>query len=150
MDNNLNIIQIPRTTAFMNRINTRMKFLTGNDVQVGKEYYGWETTDDHRYDGVCKTIQYDGRYLYVLEKGLSRLVMLYGDMADYQGRLIADKRWSVYDILDLQKRVQSFMQDKGIQEYTSDVGRRALWLKMASQRLIQERVRVYEMTKDII
>lgn len=150
MDNTINNIQIPRTSAFMERFDDRMKFLLGNDVQVGKVYYGWKTMDGSHYDGTCEPIHYDGKYLYVHEKGLSKLVMLYGDMADFQGRLIADQRWSRYDIRDLQKRVQRYMQDKGIQEYTTDVGRRALWLKMAPQDLIMERVRVYEVTKDVL
>ncbi len=75
--------------------------------------------------------------------------MLYGDMADFQERLIADHRWSVYDFLSLQKQVKNYMHEQGIQVYTTDVGRKALWLKMAPRELIAERVRVYEMTKDI-
>lgn len=150
MDNTINNIQVPRTSAFMERFNARMKFLNGNDVQVGKDYFGWETIDGSHYDGTCRPIHYDGKYLYVFEKGLLKLVMLYGDMVDFQGRLIADQRWSVYDIRDLEKRVQRYMRDKCIQEYTTDVGRRALWLKMAPQGLIMERVRVYEMTKDVL
>ena len=150
MDNAINNIRISRTDAFMDRFNTRMKFLVGSDVQVGKEYKGWETTDDNRYDGVCKTIQYDGRYLYVFEEEHFRLVMLYGDMADYQGRLIADRHWSVYDVRMLQKRIQNYMRVKGIQDYTTEVGRSALWLKMAPQELIMERVHVYKMTKDVL
>jgi len=149
LDNTINNIQIPRTSAFMERFNTRMKFLVGNDVQVGKDYFGWDTTDGSQYDGACRPIHYDGKYLYVLEKGASRLVMLYGDMADYQGRLIADRHWNAYDIRSLQKRVENYMKDKGIQEYTTDVGRRALWLKMAPQGLITERVHVYELTRNI-
>lgn len=149
MDNTISNYKIPRISAFIDRFITRMKFFAGNDVQIGKEYIGWETTDGSRFDGICQTLQYDGKYLYLFEKDCSKIVMLYGDMADFQERLIADHRWSVYDFLSLQKQVKNYMHEQGIQVYTTDVGRKALWLKMAPRELIAERVRVYEMTKDI-
>ena len=140
---------IPRTDRFIERFNTRMKFLVGNDVRLDADYYGWETIDGERYDGTCRTIHFENGYLYVLEKGVGGVAVLWGDMADYKDRLIADRRNARYSIPDLRRKVDTYMEKNGITEYTSEVGGHALWVKMMPQSLIQERVKVYEMTRDV-
>ncbi|MBQ8962543.1 MAG: hypothetical protein IJ089_01920 [Clostridia bacterium] len=141
---------IPRIDRFMERFNARMKFLVGNDVRIGVDYYGWETVDGERYDGICRPIHFDNSQLYVLEKGVEGVVVLWGDMADYKDRLIADRRHARYSIPDLRSKVDAYMAKNGITEYTSEVGSHALWVKMMPQSVVQERVKVYEMTKELI
>ena len=136
---------IPRIEHFMERFNARMKFLQGNDVRLGVDYSGWETIDGERYDGMCQAIRFENGNLYVLEVGTDIVVVLWGDMADYKDRLIADRRSARYSIPDLRKKVDTYMEKNGITDYTPEVGRHALWVKMMPQSLIQERVKVYEM-----
>jgi len=143
-------ITIPRTDRFMDRFEARMKFLTGNDVRIGVDYYGWETIDGERYDGACRPIGFENGQLYVWEKGIGGLVVLWGDMADYKDRLIADRRHARYSIPDLHRKVDTYMAKNGITEYTSEVGSHALWVKMMPQSVIHERVKVYEMTKELL
>ena len=38
-------VSIPRTDAFMEKFNARMKFLLGDNVQLDTDYYGWESLD---------------------------------------------------------------------------------------------------------
>ena len=140
---------IPRTDSFMERFETRMKFLIGNDVRIGADYYGWETVDGERYDGTCRPIHFENGRLYLLEKDTGRVVVLRGDLADYKGRLMADGRHAHYSITDLRNKVDAYIEKNSITKYSSEVGRHALWVKMMPQSLIQERVKVYEMTKDM-
>jgi len=142
-------ITIPRTDSFMERFETRMKFLLGNDVHLGQDYNGWETVDGERYDGACHPIRFENSRLYVLEKGVDGVAVLWGDMADYKGRLIADRRDAHYSIPALRSKVDAYMEKNGITEYTSEVGCHALWVKMMPQPMIQERVKVYEMTREL-
>ena len=149
MMNTVKETTIPRTDRFMERFETRMKFLIGNDVRLDTDYFGWETVDGERYDGACHPIRFENSRLYVLEKGVDGVAVLWGDMADYKGRLIADRRDAHYSIPALRSKVDAYMEKNGITEYTSEVGRHALWVKMIPQSLIQERVKVYEMTRDM-
>ena len=142
-------ITIPRTDRFMDRFETRMKFLIGNDVRLDTDYYGWETADGECYDGTCRPICFENGRLYVLEKGAGSVTVLWGDMADYKDRLIADRRDANYSIPALRSKVDAYMEKNGITEYTSEVGHHALWVKMMPQSLIQERVKVYEITKEL-
>lgn len=140
---------IPRTDNFMKLFNARMKYLVGNDVSLGSRYLGWETVDGHRSLAPCETIDYDGKYLYVHNLGAGTVTELLGDMAEYKGTLIADKSWNSYDIADLRRRVDKYMVEKGITEYNSEVGRKALWqLKLPSSH-IEQRVKVFEMTRSV-
>ena len=77
------------------------------------------------------------------------MTILCGDMADYKDRLIADRRHAHYCILDLRRKVDAYMAKNGITEYTSEVGSHALWVKMMPQSMIQVRVKVYEMTREL-
>lgn len=149
MMNTVKEITIPRTDRFMERFETRMKFLIGNDVRLDTDYYGWETVDGKHYDGVCRPIRFENGRLYVLEKGTDRVAVLWGDMADYKDRLIADRRDAHYNISALRSKVAAYMEKNGITEYSSEVGRHALWVKMMPQPIVQERVKVYEMVKDL-
>ena len=149
MMNTVKETTIPRTDRFMERFETRMKFLLGNDVHLGQDYNGWETVDGERYDGACHPIRFENSRLYVLEKGVDGVAVLWGDMADYKGRLIADRRDAHYSIPALRSKVDAYMEKNGITEYTSEVGCHALWVKMMPQPMIQERVKVYEMTREL-
>ena len=149
MMNTVKEITIPRTDHFMERFETRMKFLIGNDVRLGTDYYGWETVDGERYDGACRPIRFENCRLYVLEKGTAGVAVLWGDVADYKDRLIADRRDAHYSIPVLRSKVDAYMEKNGITEYTSEVGCHALWVKMMPQPMIQERVKVYEMTREL-
>ena len=140
---------IPRTDNFMNLFNARMKFLVGNNVTLGSRYLGWETVDGHKSAEPCETIDYDGQYLYVHTIGTGTVTELMGDMADYKGALIADKSWNSYDIGTLRRRVDKYMAEKGIKEYTSEIGRKALWQLKLPSSLIDQRVKVYEMTRGV-
>ncbi|MBQ6374437.1 MAG: hypothetical protein IJJ45_08130 [Clostridia bacterium] len=146
MNHSTDAIRIPRTDRFFERFNARMKFLLGDDVRVGREYDGWETIDGARFDGPCRTIHYDGRLLFVLESDDRSVAVLCGDMADDHGRLIADQRHGHYSIPELRDSVDRYMARNVIPAYTTEVGYRALWRKMAPRSLIAEYVRVYEMT----
>lgn len=140
---------IPRIDRFMERFETRMKFLLGNDVQIGQDYKGWETVQGESHDGACRPFLYENGYLYVLEQNAGGVVVLQGDLADYKGRLMADGRHAHYSISSLQNKVAAYMEKNGITEYTSEVGRHALWVKMMPHSMIMERVKVYEMTIDM-
>ena len=142
-------IVIPRTDRFMERFETRMKFLLGNDVQIGQDYNGWETVQGESCESACRPFHYENGYLYVLEKDVGSVVVLQGDLADYKGKLMADDRNARYSIAGLRKKVKAYMEKNDIAEYTSEVGRHALWIKMMPQSMIMERVKIYEMTKDL-
>ena len=142
-------ITIPRTDRFMERFETRMKFLLGNDVHIGQDYNGWETVQGESYDGACRPFLYESGHLYVLEMDAGGVVVLQGDLADYQDRLMADGRHARYSIAELRNKVTTYMEKNGITEYSSEVGRHALWVKMVPQSMIMERVKVYEMTKNL-
>ena len=139
---------IPRTDSFMERFETRMKFLLGNDVHLGQDYNGWETVQGESHDGACRPFLYENGHLYVLEKDAGGVVVLQGDLADYKGWLMSDARHAHYSIAELRNKVEAYMEKNAITEYTSEVGRHALWMKMMPQSMIMERVKVYEMTKD--
>ena len=138
---------IPRTDRFMERFETRMKFLLGNDVQIGQDYKGWETVQGESYDGECRPFLYENDRLYVFEKDSDGVTILQGDLADYNGQLMADARHAHYSITDLRNKVKTYMEKNGITEFSSEVGRHALWVKMVPQSMIMERVKVYEITK---
>ena len=137
---------IPRTDHFMSMFNTRMKFLLGNDVTLGSRYLGWETVNGHRSASPCNAVAYDGEYLYVHTIGTPMVTQLMGDMADYQGTLMADKSWNSFDIGKLRRRVAEYMAEKGIAEYNSEVGHKALWQLKIPSSIIDQRVRAYELT----
>ena len=147
MNTNTAITRIPRTEAFENRFNTRMKFLFGQDVQIGTTYAGWEDTHGNGRHLPCKAIHYDGKYLYALSAETGTCTLMEGDMADYHGTLMVDRAWNSYNIHSLRKRVADYMREKNIAEYNSEVGHRALWQMKVPGTLIDERVRVYEITK---
>ena len=149
MMNTVSNITIPRTDSFMERFETRMKFLLGNDVHIGQDYTGWETVQGEGREGACRPFHYENGYLYILEKDAGRVVVLQGDLADYKGKLMADGRHAHYSIAGLRNKVTTYMEKNGITEYTSEVGRHALWMKMMPQSMIMERVKVYEMTRDV-
>jgi len=140
---------IPRTDSFMERFETRMKFLLGNDVHLGQDYNGWETVQGESREGTCRPFHYENGHLYILEKDAGRVVVLQGDLADYKGRLMADGRHAHYSIARLRDKVTAYMEKNAITEYTSEVGRHALWMKMMPQSMIMERVKVYEMTREL-
>ena len=140
---------IPRTDSFMERFEIRMKLLLGNDVHIGQDYTGWETVQGESHNGACRPFLYEDGHLFVLEQDAGGVAVLHGDLADYKGRLMADARHAHYSITDLRNKVKTYMEKNGITEYTSEVGRHALWVKMMPQSMILERVKVYEMTKDI-
>lgn len=142
-------ITIPRTDSFMVRFETRMKFLLGNNVHLGQDYNGWETVQGESREGTCRPFHYEDGYLYVLEKDAGRVVVLQGDLVDYKGRLMADGRHAHFSIVGLQNKVKAYMEKNAITEYTSEVGRHALWMKMMPQSMIMERVKVYEMTREL-
>ena len=137
---------IPRTDNFMNLFNARMKFFIGNNVTLGSQYLGWETLDGHRSSAPCEAVNYDGQYLYVHTLGTGKVTELMGDMAEYEGSLIADKRWNIFDISELRRRVDQYMAEHDLKAYTTNIGRKALWQLKLPQSIIDERVRVYEMT----
>lgn len=147
--NNSTVHCIPRTDNFMKLFNARMKFLVGNDVAIGAKYSAWETVDGHVSAAPCQAIAYDGQYLYVHTLGTGRITELMGDLAEYHGVLMADKCWNGFDIVDLRRRVDKYMAEKGITEYTSEVGRKALWQLKLPSSIIEQRVRVYEMTREM-
>lgn len=62
---------------------------------------------------------------------------------------MADDRHAHYSIAGLRNKVTTYMEKNAITEYTSEVGRHALWVKMMPQSMIMERVKVYEMTRDV-
>ena len=68
MMNTVSNITIPRTDSFMERFETRMKFLLGNNVHLGQDYNGWETVLGESREGTCRPFHYEDGYLYVLEK----------------------------------------------------------------------------------
>lgn len=140
---------IPRTDNFMERIETRMKFLLGSNVRISQNYNGWETVQGESYEGVCCPFLYENGRLYVLEKDAGGVAVLQGDLADYKGKLMADSRHAHYSIATLRNKVTEHMEKNGITKYSSEVGRHALWAKMLPQSMILERVKVYEMTKVI-
>ena len=72
-----------------------------------------------------------------------------GDMAEYHGVLMADKSWASYDIGELRQRVHKYMAEKGIVEYTSEVGHKALWQLKLPRSILEQRVHVYELTRDL-
>ena len=126
-----------------------MKFFLGNDVHIGQVYRGWETVSGERYEGECRPILYENGRLYVLKKDVGDVAVFQGDIADCKGRLMADGRFAHYSITGLRDKVSAYMDKNGITEYTSEVGRHALWMKMMPQSIILECVKVYEMTKDM-
>ena len=138
---------IPRTDNFMTLFNARMKFLLGNDVTLGSRYLGWETVDGHKSIAPCETIDYDGKYLYVHNIEAGTVTELMGDMAEYAGSLIADKSWNIYSIANLRHRVNEYMTEHGIKEYTTEIGHKALWQLKLPSSIIDQRVKVYEMTR---
>ena len=140
---------IPRTDSFMERFEMRMKFLLGHDVHIGRDYNGWQTVQGDSHEGVCRPLLYENGHLYVLERDTGDVAALEGDLADYRGRLMADGRFAQYNIFGLRTRVAEYMEVNGITEYTSEVGRHALWVKMMPRSMILERVKVYEMTRDL-
>ena len=148
--NEANSVVIPRAEAFLEKFNARMKFLLGDNVRVGAEYYGWESLDDHRYDGSCQVVHFDGAYLYVFEKGKEAIALLYGDAADYKGQIIADRYFASYNICKMQERVEQYMRKKAIEAYDSEVGYHALWVKMVPSSYIQRIVKVYELGRGLI
>lgn len=140
---------IPRTDRFMELINTRLKYFLGSDACVGKDYSGWETVEGERYDGISRSLCYENEQLYVLERDAWCVVALRGDIADYQGRLISDGSGHRHDIRKLRGKVEAYMTEHDITEYSSDVGRHALWVPRYPRTLVEECVRVYEMTLDL-
>ena len=148
-DNGSMQISIPRTDNFMELINTRLKFFLGDNACVGKDYSGWETVSAEHYGGSCRTICYENKHLYVLEKDAGCVISLGGDIADYKGRLIADGSGHHHDIRKLRGKVDAYMAEHGITEYSSDVGIHALWVPRYPRSLVEECVRVYEMTLDL-
>jgi len=62
---------------------------------------------------------------------------------------MADGRHAHYSIARLRDKVTAYMEKNAITEYTSEVGRHALWMKMMPQSMIMERVKVYEMTREL-
>ena len=143
-------VSIPRTDAFMEKFNARMKFLLGDNVQLDTDYYGWESLDHNRYDGSCRVVRYDGCYIYVYEKGKQSIALLFGDAADYKGRIIADRQFGCYNIPKMQESVRRYMEKNGVERYTSEIGYKALWIKMAPRSLIQRMVEVYELGLELI
>ena len=133
----------------MELINTRLKFFLGDNACVGKDYSGWETVSGEHYGGSCRTICYENKHLYVLEKDAGCVISLGGDIADYKGRLIADGSGHHHDIRKLRGKVDAYMAEHGITEYSSDVGIHALWVPRYPRSLVEECVRVYEMTLDL-
>nr|AHF24358.1 hypothetical protein [uncultured bacterium Contig575] len=144
-----NAITIPRTDAFMERFSARLKFLMGDNVRVGAGYHGWETLDGHRYDGACRVVRYDGTYIYVYAEEELQIVLLQGDAADYRGRIVADRRFGCFDIRGMHEKVVRYMEEHCVGQYDSQVGRRALWLKMAQPGYIQLMVEVYELGRSL-
>ena len=140
---------IPRTDRFMERFETRMKFLLGNHVKIGQDYNGWETVQGESHDGECRPFLYENGRLYVFEKDSDGVVILQGDLADYKGKLMADARHAHYSIAELRNNVTTYMKKNGITDYSSEVGRHALWVKMMPESMIMERVKMYEMTKNL-
>ena len=144
-------ISIPRTDNFMALINSRLRFFNGSDVHVGDEFpLGWEECpiqriSDNHSNVPCKVIHYDGEMLYVRHGNI--ITTLCGDVAGYHGRLLADRMHKQYDIGQFERKVREYMQKHGITEYTSEVGRHALWMKMMPGNIVEDRVRVYEMAK---
>ena len=137
---------IPRTDSFMGRFETRMKFLLGHDVHLDQDYTGWQSVQGERYDGPCSPVLYENGLLYVIEKDAGEVAVLRGDLAEYRGRLMADGCCARHSISGLRSKVRAYMEKNAIDEYTSEVGRRALWVKMMPQQLIMQRVKVYELT----
>ena len=140
---------IPRTDNFMETVNTRMKFFLGDNACVGKDYSGWESVKGEHYDGACRTIRYEDGRLYVWEKDAGCIIDLSGDIADYKGRLIADHSNRRHNINQLRGKVEAYMTEHGITEYSSEIGVHALWVMRYPPALVKERVRVYEMTLNL-
>ena len=138
---------IPRTSSFESRFNARMKFLFGSDVHIGDVFTGWETIDGDRNNTVCIAIHYDGKTLYVLHD--SNVTLFNGDMANYHGTLMADQKWNTYNIPSLRQRLDKYMTKKGLTAKNPGVIRGAMWQAKWPECLINERVRVYELTKDM-
>ena len=128
----------------MARCYTCLRFLLGRNVKVGRRYRGWETLDDFNYDGYCRVVRYDGTYVFVYDEEKARITLLCGDVANYRGRIVADRHFGGYSIRKMHKKVLRYMEEHGIAQYDSSVGRKALWIKMVSDNFIQLMVEVYE------
>ena len=144
-------VSIPRTDNFMKLVNTRMKFLLGNNVTIGTTYTAWQTVEGEGKLSAapCQAIAYDGQYLYVHTLGTGKVTELMGDMAEFHGVLIADKSWGSYQISTLRQKVKDYMAEHGITEYTSEIGYKALYMAKVPGSMIRQRVHVYEMTREL-